>query len=68
MSDKRQKNRRAAAYDSTLDGYQNAPYLERSIPYSAGSLYSTVADNSSGGNSTGWAGTCSNESGLLTQS
>jgi CubicO group peptidase (beta-lactamase class C family) len=37
-------NRRAAAYDSTLDGYRNAPYLDMSIPYSAGSLYSTVED------------------------
>jgi CubicO group peptidase (beta-lactamase class C family) len=37
-------DKRAAGYIKTLKGYQNAPYLDMSIPYSAGSLYSTVED------------------------
>jgi CubicO group peptidase (beta-lactamase class C family) len=36
--------KRAAGYDSTLDGYVNTGYLDMSQPYSAGSLYSTVDD------------------------
>lgn len=36
--------KRAAGYDKTADGYTNAPYLDMSIPYAAGSLYSTVED------------------------
>lgn len=35
---------RAAGYVKTRDGYQNAAYLDMSIPYAAGSLYSTVDD------------------------
>jgi CubicO group peptidase (beta-lactamase class C family) len=36
--------RRAAGYVKTPDGYVNAPYLDMSIPYAAGSMYSTVED------------------------
>jgi CubicO group peptidase (beta-lactamase class C family) len=36
--------KRAAGYRKTLDGYTNAAYLDTSIPYAAGSLYSTVED------------------------
>lgn len=36
--------KRAAGYIKTQRGYENAPYLDMSIPYSAGSLYSTVED------------------------
>lgn len=36
--------RRATGYQKTADGYVNAPYLDMSIPYAAGSLYSTVED------------------------
>ncbi len=36
--------KRAAGYEKRLDGYQTAPYLDMSIPYAAGSLYSTVED------------------------
>jgi CubicO group peptidase (beta-lactamase class C family) len=36
--------KRAAGYAKTSDGYVNAPYLDMSIPYAAGSLYSTVED------------------------
>jgi CubicO group peptidase (beta-lactamase class C family) len=36
--------RRAAGYVLTPGGYENAPYLDMSIPYAAGSLYSTVED------------------------
>lgn len=36
--------KRAAGYQKTPDGYINAPYLDMSIPYAAGSLYSTVED------------------------
>ncbi len=36
--------KRAAGYSKTLDGYTNANYLDMSIPYAAGSLYSTVDD------------------------
>jgi CubicO group peptidase (beta-lactamase class C family) len=36
--------KRATGYSKTADGYTNAPYLDMSIPYAAGSLYSTVED------------------------
>jgi CubicO group peptidase (beta-lactamase class C family) len=36
--------KRAAGYIKTAGGYANAPYLDMSIPYAAGSLYSTVED------------------------
>jgi CubicO group peptidase (beta-lactamase class C family) len=36
--------KRAVGYQKTADGYVNAPYLDMSIPYAAGSLYSTVED------------------------
>jgi CubicO group peptidase (beta-lactamase class C family) len=35
---------RAAGYEQSLDGYANATYLDMSLPYAAGSLYSTVED------------------------
>ncbi len=37
-------NKRASGYMKTPVGYNNAPYLDMSIPYAAGSLYSTVED------------------------
>ncbi len=36
--------KRAGAYERTLDGFQNAAFLDMTIPYAAGSLYSTVED------------------------
>ena len=36
--------KRAAGYEKQGGGYVNAPYLDMSIPYAAGSLYSTVED------------------------
>ena len=36
--------KRATGYQKTADGYINAPYLDMSIPYAAGSLYSTIED------------------------
>ncbi|MCM3871375.1 MAG: serine hydrolase, partial [Pyrinomonadaceae bacterium] len=36
--------KRASGYQKTLEGYVNAPYLDMSIPYAAGSMYSTVED------------------------
>jgi CubicO group peptidase (beta-lactamase class C family) len=36
--------KRATGYTRTPRGYGNAPYLDMSIPYAAGSLYSTVED------------------------
>ena len=36
--------KRATGYSKTPDGYTNALYLDMSIPYAAGSLYSTVED------------------------
>ncbi|MDQ3473877.1 MAG: serine hydrolase [Acidobacteriota bacterium] len=36
--------KRATGYQKTADGFVNAPYLDMSIPYAAGSLYSTVED------------------------
>ncbi|MGB2764844.1 MAG: serine hydrolase domain-containing protein, partial [Candidatus Aminicenantaceae bacterium] len=35
---------RAAGYSKTFDGYANATYLDMSLPYAAGSLYSSVED------------------------
>ncbi|SDL31133.1 CubicO group peptidase, beta-lactamase class C family [Salinimicrobium catena] len=35
---------RASGYARTGDGYKNAAYLDMSLPYAAGSLYSTVED------------------------
>jgi CubicO group peptidase (beta-lactamase class C family) len=35
---------RATGYSITFDGCMNAPYLDMSLPYAAGSLYSTVED------------------------
>ena len=35
---------RAAGYSTTFDGYENALYLDMSLPFSAGSLYSSVED------------------------
>lgn len=37
-------NKRATGYTKTPSGYDTAPYLDMSIPYAAGSLYSTVED------------------------
>lgn len=36
--------KRASGYAKTPTGYRNAPYLDMSIPYAAGSMYSTVED------------------------
>jgi CubicO group peptidase (beta-lactamase class C family) len=36
--------KRASGYESDLSGPSNAPYLDMSLPYAAGSLYSTVED------------------------
>lgn len=36
--------KRAAGYDVTLDGYRNTGYLDMTLPYAAGSLYSTAED------------------------
>lgn len=36
--------KRATGYNLTSDGYVNSPYLDMSIPYAAGSMYSTVED------------------------
>ncbi len=36
--------KRASGYAKAADGYSNAAYLDMSIPYAAGSLYSTVED------------------------
>jgi CubicO group peptidase (beta-lactamase class C family) len=37
-------SKRAAGYIKTPNGYENAPYLDMTIPYAAGSLYSTAED------------------------
>lgn len=37
-------DKRATGYTTTPRGYETAPYLDMSIPYAAGSLYSTVED------------------------
>lgn len=34
----------ASSYEKTPNGYVNAPYIDMSIPYAAGSIYSTVED------------------------
>ena len=36
--------KRATGYSKTPDGYTNSLYLDMSIPYAAGSMYSTVED------------------------
>lgn len=36
--------KRATGYSKSDNGYNNSPYLDMSIPYAAGSLYSTVED------------------------
>ncbi|MDQ3042871.1 MAG: serine hydrolase [Acidobacteriota bacterium] len=36
--------KRASGYEKIPDGYVNAAYLDMSLPYAAGSLYSTVED------------------------
>ncbi len=36
--------KRASGYQKTPDGYVNAPYLDMSLPYAAGAMYSTVED------------------------
>lgn len=36
--------KRAAGYQKTANGYENAPYLDMLLPYAAGSIYSTVED------------------------
>ena len=36
--------KRATGYQRAADGYRHAPYLDMSIPYAAGSMYSTVED------------------------
>jgi len=35
---------RASGYEKRAGGYENAPYLDMSLPYAAGGLYSTVED------------------------
>ncbi len=37
-------SRRATGYSRRPGGYENAPYLDMTIPYAAGSLFSTVED------------------------
>jgi CubicO group peptidase (beta-lactamase class C family) len=36
--------KRAGGYEKRPSGYVNAPYLDMSLPYAAGSIYSTVED------------------------
>jgi CubicO group peptidase (beta-lactamase class C family) len=36
--------KRASGYDKTSTGFTNSPWLDMSLPYAAGSLYSTVED------------------------
>jgi tetratricopeptide (TPR) repeat protein len=36
--------RRASGYHRTFEGFQNATYVDMTVPYAAGSLYSTVDD------------------------
>jgi CubicO group peptidase (beta-lactamase class C family) len=36
--------RRASGYERAGNGYRNAPYLDMTIPFAAGALYSTVDD------------------------
>ncbi len=35
---------RASGYKGTKDGWRNADYLDMTLPYAAGSLYSTTGD------------------------
>lgn len=35
---------RVSGYENNLDGYKNTDYLDMSIPYAAGSMYSTARD------------------------
>ncbi|MEJ2542866.1 MAG: serine hydrolase [Calditrichaceae bacterium] len=35
---------RATGYEKRLNGYINSPYLDMSLPYAAGAMYSTVLD------------------------
>ena len=35
---------RAGGYEKSFSGYKNTPFLDMSLPYAAGSLYSTVED------------------------
>ena len=35
---------RATGYSNAFEGYTNAPYLDMSLPYAAGALYSTAED------------------------
>lgn len=37
-------SKRASGYDKNFSGYKNTSYVDMSLPYSAGSLYSTVED------------------------
>lgn len=37
-------SKRASGYDFKPDGYANAAYLDMTVPYAAGALYSTVED------------------------
>lgn len=37
-------SKRASGYKATKDGWRNADYLDMTLPYAAGSLYSTVDD------------------------
>jgi CubicO group peptidase (beta-lactamase class C family) len=37
-------SKRASGYEKDLGGYRNTRYIDMSLPYSAGSLYSTVED------------------------
>ena len=37
-------SKRASGYNKTPAGFVNSPYLDMSIPYAAGSMYSTVED------------------------
>ena len=36
--------KRATGYDKKFTGYKNSPFLDMSLPFAAGSLYSTVED------------------------
>ena len=37
-------SKRASGYDMNYAGYENAPFIDMSVPFSAGALYSTVED------------------------
>lgn len=37
-------SKRASGYDATFDGYRNTGYIDMTLPYAAGSLYSTAED------------------------